>query len=471
MLRKINIVPRWVIFLIDSAICTFAFISAFILGTEVPLVQINTSALVIDTLIVCYINTIVFYNLRTYAGIIRYTGTQDALRIFYATFITLGVLSVLNLFGFKVWSAGLSSTLLVISINFLFSFISLIIYRLLIKQTFAYFRYYKLDRKQVIIYGAGEAGFATMRGLSHDTKSNISIVAFLDDNPLKIDKIIDGVPVHSQSNLKKLAKNNRIDELIIATFSLSVTKKKELIENCLNLGIKVLNVPPFEQWINGEFSPRQLKVIKIEQLLEREPIEINNQLILDQITDKRILVTGAAGSIGSEIVRQLVKFNPEAIILCDQAETPLHQLELELQDLNLPVNCVFYLSDVSNQARMEELFSLAKPHYVYHAAAYKHVPMMERCPSEAILTNVKGTKVLADLAVKHHVERFVMVSTDKAVNPTNVMGASKRLAEIYIQSLAAESQTKFITTRFGNVLGSNGSVLLRFKEQIERGDR
>jgi FlaA1/EpsC-like NDP-sugar epimerase len=365
----------------------------------------------------------------------------------------------------------------------LITFPALISYRVLVKFGFAYLRNYKMDRKVVVIYGAGEAGFATKRVLEHDTRSNVQIAAFLDDNPRKLDKVVDGIKIVHPGHLHLLHRSTPIHELIIANFSISPARKNEIVDFCLDHDIKVLNVPPLDSWINGEFSARQLQTLKIENLLEREPIKINNGEIGQQLKNKRILVTGAAGSIGSEIVRQLLKFEPHTIVLCDQAETPLHHLELELSEIATEVICVPFLGDVRNFDRMNDLFVQFEPQYVYHAAAYKHVPMMEVCPQEAILTNVMGTKIIADLAVKFKVRRFVMVSTDKAVNPTNVMGASKRLAEAYVQHLhrtlqldwenagadAARQPIKYITTRFGNVLGSNGSVINRFKEQIEKG--
>lgn len=477
MFKKINIVPRWIIFLIDNAICAFAMLFAHLIRYNLAIEAIDVQILSGNILILTLINSIVFINFRTYAGIIRYRGIQDALRICYAILMTTSVLFFIGLVSSNTGGGALNFATVTLIIYGLFSFLFLISYRVIIKYAFAYLRNYKMDRKNVIIYGAGEAGFATKRVLEHDATSNISVVAFIDDDVRKVGKVVDGVKIQHRLDLQNISLSQKIDEIIIAAFNMAPDKKNELVDFCLDHDIKVLNVPPLDKWINGEFSARQLQTIKIENLLEREPIRINNEEIANQVKGKRVLVTGAAGSIGSEIVRQLLRFQPHTIILCDQAETPLHHLELELQELNLSTACIPYLGDVTNEERMQEMFAMYEPHYVYHAAAYKHVPMMELCPSEAILTNVMGTKIIADLSVKHHVQRFVMVSTDKAVNPTNVMGASKRLAECYVQSLyhsAANTGdkdkfTKFITTRFGNVLGSNGSVIIRFKEQIEKG--
>lgn len=480
MFKKLNIVPRWIIFLIDLSICCFAFTFSSLIKHNLALDVLNWRDLSGNLLIIVLINSIVFINFRTYADIIRYTGVQDALRICYAIAMSTSVLYFISLVASNSGSVLFFSNVTLI-IYALFTFLFLISYRVLVKYAFAYLRSYKMDRKHVIIYGAGEAGFATKRVLEHDTTSNINIVAFVDDDLRKVGKVVDGIKIQHTLDLQAIALTQKIDEIIIAAFTLLPAKKNELVDFCLDHDITVLNVPPVDKWINGQFSARQLQTIKIENLLEREPIRINNEELVNQLQNKRILVTGAAGSIGSEIVRQLLKFNPQTIIICDQAETPLHQLELELQDIKTGTNCISFLGDVTNRHRMEELFNLFEPHYVYHAAAYKHVPMMELCPSEAILTNVQGTRIVADLAVQHQVQRFVMVSTDKAVNPTNIMGASKRLAETYVQSLhyhqlanlnnhnKHQSTTKFITTRFGNVLGSNGSVIIRFKEQIEKG--
>jgi FlaA1/EpsC-like NDP-sugar epimerase len=365
----------------------------------------------------------------------------------------------------------ISLPLVTLIVYAIFSFLNLIAYRVLVKYAFNYLRNSKMTPKNVIIYGAGEAGFATKRVLDHDISSKIRVVAYIDDNPRKESKVVDGVRIYAYEDLDQLLKMYDIDEIIISTFSVPASRRSQLIETCLDQNITILTVPPLDKWINGQFSKRQLQTIRIEQLLERDPIKLNQEQLDKQITGKRVLVTGGAGSIGSEIVRQLLNFNPATIIVCDQAETPLHELELELKATNKNTKLVFFLGDVRNKARMMELFETFRPQIIYHAAAYKHVPMMELSPAEALLTNVGGTRLIADLSLQFKAQRFVMVSTDKAVNPTNVMGASKRLAEIYVQSLSRREgiETRFITTRFGNVLGSNGSVVLRFKDQIAKG--
>jgi FlaA1/EpsC-like NDP-sugar epimerase len=380
------------------------------------------------------------------------------------------IILVINTVALGV-SSILSMTTLVIVLYTIFSFLFLISYRVLIKYLFAYAKNYKMQKKLVVIFGAAATGVATQRVLENDGLANIQVIAFIDDDRKKGSKNLNGAPIVSFNEFKEMVAIKPVDELIIATYTLPTKRKNEVVDFCLDHDIKVLSVPAYSKWAEGKFSSRQLQSIKIEDLLERDPIQINNNEIKAQIKGKRILVTGAAGSIGSEIVRQLIPYSPEVIILCDQAETPLHNLELELKENGTRINCISYLADVTNKTRMEKLFEEFEPQYVYHAAAYKHVPMMELCPTEAVRNNVIGVKIIADLSIQHKVERFVMISTDKAVNPTNVMGASKRMAEMYVQALSNQPDlnTKFITTRFGNVLGSNGSVIIRFKEQIEKG--
>ncbi|MFM6969685.1 MAG: polysaccharide biosynthesis protein, partial [Sediminibacterium sp.] len=462
-------VPRWIIFVIDLGVTTTALLLAFIVKQNLTLVGVNWENLVTTIAIMLIVNAFVFTTIKTYAGIVRYTGMQDALRIAVSVMVSSVVLYLLSIISSPIQD-NLVLNNVVIIVYATFSFLALLTYRVGVKFGFAYLRSYKMKRKTVVIFGAGEAGVATKRVLEHDGQNHISIVAFVDDDRKKNKKALDGVRIISFNDLAALAAEEPIDELIIASFTITAKRKNELVDFCLNHDIKVLVVPAYSNWTEGSFSSRQLRSINIEELLERDPIHINNNQIRAQIKGKRVLVTGAAGSIGSEIVRQLMHYSPELIVLCDQAETPLHTLELELQETGKSVNCISYLASITNEARMRQLFTSFKPHYVYHAAAYKHVPMMELCPTEAVRNNVLGTQLIANLANEYGVERFVMVSTDKAVNPTNVMGASKRLAEIYVQGLSKHNtNTKYITTRFGNVLGSNGSVINRFKQQIEKG--
>jgi len=420
--------------------------------------------------VVGLVNILVFTSLRTYRGIVRFTGLQDALRVFLSVILSTGILFVVQLIYVDVLT-GYSPSNPFLVIYSLLSFIFMLGYRVAVKYAFEVMRNHRKSRKVVVIYGAGEAGVATKRVLMHDSRTGFVVSAFIDDDRKKTSKSLDGVSIISFEQFKEMVGVSAVDEVIISSFSLSPERKNELVDFCLDHDINVLTVPPYNQWADGGFTSTQLKQIKIEDLLERDPIILDNDQIRKQVRGKRILVTGAAGSIGSEIVRQLASFSPEMIVLCDQAETPLHDLELEMRESSYDVQYIPFLTSVNHLPRMEALFEKFKPHHVYHAAAYKHVPMMEFNPIEAVKVNVLGTQQVADLSIKYGVDRFVMVSTDKAVNPTNVMGASKRLAEMYVQGLSAETnhQTRFITTRFGNVLGSNGSVILRFKDQIEKG--
>jgi FlaA1/EpsC-like NDP-sugar epimerase len=489
MFDRINIVPRWIIFSLDSICCIFSLCFAYFIKNNFNINLINSEELSRNILVFALINSIVFYNVKTYAGIIRYTSAQDSFRILISILVTNALFFVANLFLVSFNEHIIISNVVLI-INGLCSFLLLITYRVMVKYFFMYIKNIKIDKRKVIVYGAGDVGLAAKRSLDHDSRINMALVAFIDDDERKTGKAIDGVKIFHTSQVGNLILNDKVDDLLIAAQNISAERKNKIVDFCLEHNIRVLTLPPVNHWINGEINTQQLQNVKIEDLLERDTIIIHNDIIGEQLKGKRVLVTGAAGSIGSEIVRQIARFSPQMIILNDQSETALHELQLEMQDNNL--NNIFhtFIGDVRDGCRMKALFETFKPHYVYHAAAYKHVPMMEHNPAEAIRTNVMGTKIIADMSVRHGVRKFVMISTDKAVNPTNVMGASKRVAEIYVQSLYnsfvnnetkytnglshlngnnANVATKFITTRFGNVLGSNGSVIPRFKAQIQKG--
>ena len=488
MFSQLNVVPRWIIFALDILCCVISLCFAYFIKFNFDINQIDITQLSRNILILLFINSVVFYSIKTYSGIIRYTSTQDSFRILFAIVLSNSILFLANLLLISFGKQPVISNSILI-INGLSSFLFLITYRVLVKYFFLYIKNLNIDKRKVIIYGAGEMGIAAKRTLDHDPQVNMSLVAFIDDDARKANKVVDGIKIYHADELKALIGDDKIDDLLIASQNIPPERKNYVVDLCLENNIKVLTLPPLESWINGQISTKQIQNIKIEDLLERETIIIHNEDIKNQLTGKRVLITGAAGSIGSEIVRQVAKYSPQMIILSDQSETPLYDIQMELQENNLKNNFHAFIGDVRDVCRMELLFKTFKPHYVYHAAAYKHVPLIEHNPAEGVRTNVMGTKIIADLSVKYGVQKFVMISTDKAVNPTNVMGASKRIAEIYVQSLfnshefktkdsnlnqhqqngALKPQTKFITTRFGNVLGSNGSVIPRFKAQIQKG--
>ncbi len=463
-------IPRWIIFFIDLVICFFSIVIAFLVrfNFSVPK-ELSTEAIYFVFYTILGIRLVSFLISGTYKGIVKHTSSKDSQRIFIT--ITSGSLLfvIINLIYFYGINDTFPLPFSIIIIDYMSTLFLMITLRLLFKALYSEIINPYREKRSVIIFGAGESGIITKRTLDRDAGLKYKVLAFIDDDEKKEGKTLEGIHIVGFEKLDELLSKNDVAQLIISVQHLSPERKKKLVDSCLNYDTKVLTVPPVTDWINGELSFKQIKKIQIEELLEREPISLNIENIKTQLTNKTILVTGAAGSIGSEIVRQVIQFQPKKIILLDQAESPLYDMEMELKDEFDSLSYEIVIGDIRNIDRLENVFKTFQPQIVFHAAAYKHVPMMENNPSESILTNVLGTKNLADLAVKYHVEKFVMISTDKAVNPTNVMGASKRIAEIYTQSLGKTVQTKFITTRFGNVLGSNGSVIPRFRQQIENG--
>jgi FlaA1/EpsC-like NDP-sugar epimerase len=471
---NLRILPRWVIIIIDLAFIAFSTVIAYLLRFNFEVQEISQSLFLsgLGVSVVCGFASI--HASGSYKGIVRYTGLQDGVRIFFMLILYSLFLSVLNLFYSEAGHNHLIPYSVVL-ISFLASFLFLFNYRLLIKYIFSFYNRGVVKNSRVLIFGSGQTGIITKHVI--DSSPSSTVFGFLEDDPWKVRKVINGSKIYSAShkNLENLLVSLSIDELIITVKNLSVERKNELVDLCLRHQVKIRMVPPVERWVKGELSLHQIKEIHIEDLLERDAIKLDNPHLHRTIQGKSICITGAAGSIGSELVRQIIHYHPKTLVLIDQAESPLFEIDREIKALGLDVKTFSYVADISNVDRIESILYGHKPNMIFHAAAYKHVPMMENNPSEAVMCNILGTKILADLAVHHKVEKFVMISTDKAVNPTNVMGCSKRIAEIYVQSLNNHldningTHTSFVTTRFGNVLGSNGSVIPIFKKQIDHG--
>ena len=406
---------------------------------------------------------------RTHKRIIRHLSYEDTLRIFYTVSsgtLLLFIISVIRYF-FLDGIAILPKS--VIIIEYLGTLFFMLTSRFAIKLIYNSQKKINDEKINILIYGSGKMGMVTKRTLERDKNSSYNIIGFIDDDQKKEGLLIEGKTIINTYNLQKKLKKVKINAVIIAIKDPEINNKRKLIELCLKENINVKIVPSLDDWYEGNFSSKQLKNIKIEDLLGRKPIRLLNSSLKKEFQDKIILVTGAAGSIGSEIVRQVLKYKSTKVILLDQSESGIYDLSNELLSKNKKYNFEIVIGDVSRKERMENLFKNFKPNIVFHAAAYKHVPLMEVNPSEAVRVNIEGTKILSDLSIKTNVEKFILISTDKAVNPTNVMGASKRISEMYCQSASKITNTKFITTRFGNVLGSNGSVIPLFQKQLENG--
>lgn len=476
LINSLRILPRWIIMLIDLAMIALASNLAYLLRFNFDTAQVINHNFILGTL--AFISSWYFASLITgsYAGIIRYTGLQDGVRLLFSSLLSIFFVVVINI-GNYYYVGNNYIPYSVILISFFTSYLFLFIYRLAVKYTFSHYGTVLGKKENVLIFGAGQSGVITQQVIDSDKYTNQRVVGFLEDNEQKTGKSLNGTHIYNAvKGFEEIIKELSIKEIIISIRNLSLNRKNEIVDICLKHNIKVSTVPPIEKWVKGELSLKQIKEIRIEDLLGRESIELNNEFLNKEFVNKSILVTGAAGSIGSEIVRQLMMYGPKTLILLDQAESSLYEIEHEVLKLNkLRVRVVTVLADIRNNDALERIFDLHNPSIVFHAAAYKHVPMMENNPAEAVVCNIFGTRNIADLSVKYQVEKFVMISTDKAVNPTNVMGCSKRIAEIYVQSLnnkikhSDTSSTRFITTRFGNVLGSNGSVIPYFKKQISLG--
>ena len=469
MLLSRQNMPRWLIFLIDTLIVLFAIPLAYMVrfNFHVPAEEMQFWHQVFTIILV--VRGLSFILFRTYAGIIRYTSTEDAVRIFLVLLGGSLLFSAGNLISFYFINRLFLIPFSIIVIEFMTVVLLMITFRIVVKMAYLEMVNPSGTKTKVLIFGAGEAGLITKRALDRDLGIRYKVMAYVDEDKNKWGKKIEGVDIYGLDKLDGLLSGNDIDNLIISVQKLAPEKKQTIVDICMSYNTKVFTVPPVSSWINGELSFNQIKKIKIEDLLEREEIRLDTEKISRELSGKVIMVTGASGSIGSELVRQIMNFNPKKIILIDQAESAMFDLEIELTGKFEFKNFEMAIADICNEVRMDQAFRLFKPDIVYHAAAYKHVPMMENNPSEALNTNIKGTKIIADLSVKYGIEKFIMISTDKAVNPTNVMGASKRIAEIYVQLLNQKVSTQFITTRFGNVLGSNGSAVTLFKKQIEQG--
>lgn len=476
-LKNLGYLPRWIILLIDITLVLFAAIVTHFLLEGIGLEYVNPSKIYYILILFISVHIFFFWRFRTYSGIIRHSSLIDAVQLFISessVLITLYFVNIGNAIFFNE-KLFLNTRLL---ISCIISYCFLLSFRILVKLIFEKYinKINNTNQESVLIYGTDDRAVSIANSLLTEKSSKYKLIGFININNKATTNRILNLPIHNvKRRVSVLARSLGASSIIIADSTMNNEDKINIIDDCLAYNIQVLSLPPLMDANETKNISSKIRNIKIEDLLERKPIILDTTKISSQLENKTVLISGAAGSIGSEIVWQVAKFNPSKIILVDQAETPLHNISLEMLKSDTTAQIISKISDIRDINTLEKIFEEFKPNVVYHAAAYKHVPLMEENPSQAILTNVLGTKNLADLSIKYSIARFVMVSTDKAVNPSNVMGCSKRIAEKYVQSLSIHlkeinnTKTKFITTRFGNVLGSNGSVVPLFSKQIENG--
>ncbi|WP_353166504.1 polysaccharide biosynthesis protein [Empedobacter brevis] len=474
--------PRWVVLVIDIIIVFLSYIiSNFILNSFLNTFSVEKLVYKLPFITLVYFFCFIYF--KTYKGVVRKTGLKDAENVFVSNttaFLILFFISFIyrqflehNLSSSSALSSTFRMSYSVIFVHLFISTVAMVIARLYYKWIYDYFFSKNKVAQKILIYGAGDSGLITRDILQNDTQHNYKVIGFIDDNQSKIGTFIDGVKIYSIHDIDdKFIDRNDISEIIISIQNIKTNQMLHLSKSLEDLNVNIKIIPPISNWIDGTYKPNQIKQLKIEDLLGRESIKLKNPIINENIKGKKILVTGAAGSIGSEISKQIAIMDFDQLILIDQAESALYDVQQSLKNEiseEKQKRIDYIVSSVKDHNRMLSLFDKYHPQVIFHAAAYKHVPLMEKFPYEAINTNIYGTKIIADLANEFRAEKFVMVSTDKAVNPTNVMGATKRAAEIYVNCINEISKTNYIVTRFGNVLGSNGSVIPLFKRQLENG--
>ena len=461
--------PRGIILAFDIFIIFVSVIVAYMLrfNFKIPVSYLQSLKFIIPYILI--VRTIGFIIGKTYTGIVRYTGSRDAEQIFLVLLSGSIIFVISNFLGRYIGNLPYFIPFSIIIIELLVSTFLMVSYRLIVKYFFQELINSSKGKLNVAIYGTDELASITKRTFDRDADNNLNVVAFFTANPKKAGHKLENTSIYKVEDLEKIIEKQKIRQFIFTKEHISFETKNRIIETCLSHNIEIKTLPDVKEWINGELSLKQIKKYKIEDLLERDEIKLDKETIKKDVLNKVILVTGAAGSIGSEIVVQLISFKPQLVILFDIAETPLYEIDIKLREKYHFQNFKLIVGDIRNRERVAYVLNRYHPQIIYHAAALKHVPLMEINPVEAVNTNIFGTKILAEEAIKTGVEKFIMVSTDKAVNPTNVMGATKRVAEIYTQALNNKNKTRFIATRFGNVLGSNGSVIPRFRQQIESG--